>query len=252
MEIAVMLAIVCIHEMGHLFMAMYLKWRIRRIMLWIFGGVMETEEHGNRPIAEEALVVLAGPLQHLFIYLLLLGFGESLLPASVLDIAFQYNIILLLFNLLPIYPLDGGKLLSLVLASVMPYRRAHAATLIFSICCGIVLLVIQLLYFSFVLTTVCLIGFLLVENRLEWKQRYYVFLRFLLKRNELPSFPMTTIQAHKKDRLIDILSLFRRNRLHRIQSKDEGWIISEEALLAKYFSERNHSKTFAEIPTVKK
>ena len=51
-------------------MASYYSWRIPRIMLLPFGGMAEVDEHGNRPLKEEAFVILAGPIQHLWLFLL--------------------------------------------------------------------------------------------------------------------------------------------------------------------------------------
>src|SRR5690625_7588673 len=68
MELSIILAIVLFHELGHFLFARLFHWRIHSIMLWVFGGVMKTEEHGNKPIHEDALVTIAGPLQHIIIY----------------------------------------------------------------------------------------------------------------------------------------------------------------------------------------
>lgn len=79
-DLSIILSIVFIHELGHFLMARHFKWRIRGIMLWVFGGVLDTDEHGNRSIKEEALVTVAGPFQHVIIHLLL--FFLSLYPIS--------------------------------------------------------------------------------------------------------------------------------------------------------------------------
>src|SRR5699024_1387676 len=67
-ELTIILAIVLFYELGHFMMATFFNWRIKSVMLWVFGGVMDTEEHGNKPLHEEALVIIAGPFQHLVIY----------------------------------------------------------------------------------------------------------------------------------------------------------------------------------------
>ena len=65
-ELTMFLIIVLIHELGHAFAASFYSWRIKRISLLPFGGVAEMDEHGNRPLKEEAIVTLAGPLQHVW------------------------------------------------------------------------------------------------------------------------------------------------------------------------------------------
>ena len=71
MELSIILLIVLIHELGHYAMSQVFKWRVESIMLWVFGGVMRTDEHGNSTIFEEALVTIAGPFQHVTIYIVL-------------------------------------------------------------------------------------------------------------------------------------------------------------------------------------
>jgi len=249
MHLAVILAIVFIHELGHVLMAIHFKWRIRKIMLWVFGGVMETEEHGTRPIAEEALVVAAGPFQHVLIFIFLNTLGASILPSSVLDLAHTYNAAILLFNLLPICPLDGGKLMSLVFSSLLPYRKAHAISIVLSALIALVVLAVQLLLYPFVLTACCLILFLLLENQREWKQRYYVFVRFLLKRSEAQGqFKKALISAHSGQPLIQVLSQFRRNRRHVIYVKDASpaGYLSEPDCLNLYFAQNGVRRTAGE------
>src|SRR5699024_2227308 len=121
-ELTVILAIVLFHEMGHFTMATYYNWRIRKVMLWVFGGVMDTDEHGNKPLYEEILVIIAGPLQHIVIYALILCLSlSSLLSPSLIELLVFYNTVLFVFNLLPIWPLDGGKLLFAILSIFMPF-----------------------------------------------------------------------------------------------------------------------------------
>src|SRR5690625_7669936 len=63
MELAIILAIVLVHELRHFLFPRLFHWRIHSIMLWVFGVVMKTEEHGNKPIHEDATVETGGPMQ---------------------------------------------------------------------------------------------------------------------------------------------------------------------------------------------
>src|SRR5690625_1231766 len=109
-DLSIILLIVLFHEFGHYVAAYHFKWRIHSIVLWIFGGVMKTDEYGSKSIKEELIVTLAGPFQHIIIYLIIaiLSF-QPILPHSIVYLIFYYNSIILLFNLLPICPLVGEK-----------------------------------------------------------------------------------------------------------------------------------------------
>src|SRR5690625_4313005 len=118
-QIAIIWTIIIFHELGHILAATYYRWRIQSIVLWIFGGVMKTDEHTSRPLKEDIIVTLLGPLQHLWIYVAIKGFAYyQLLPQEIIEQALFFNTIILLFNSLPIYPLDGGKILLFLLSCI--------------------------------------------------------------------------------------------------------------------------------------
>lgn len=253
MELSIILSIVFIHELGHYVMAKIFNWRIKRIMLWVFGGVMDTDEHGNRPLFEEALVIIAGPLQHVLIFFMvkLMAMG-NLLPMSVVELILFYNTVILLFNLLPIWPLDGGKLLLIFLSYLLPFQNAYHLTIIFSIISCICLLIYQILFLPFTLSFFLVLLFILMENRTEWKQRYYVFIRFLLNRYEgnthIKGIKPITVSAHHS--LMDIFIQFHRERRHPIYvnlSNDSRKAVDESDCLHYYFSEKKYQQTIGEL-----
>src|SRR5690625_7649234 len=69
MELSIILIIVVIHELGHYFMSVFFKWRADSIVLWVLGGVMKTEEHGNNSLWDDAIILIAVRLQNNMIYL---------------------------------------------------------------------------------------------------------------------------------------------------------------------------------------
>lgn len=253
MELLIIISIVFFHELGHFIVARFFKWRIKNITLWVFGGVMNTEEHGNRPLHEEALVIIAGPLQNLFIYLMIYFFSTyHILPVSIIDLIFYYNTAILLFNLLPVWPLDGGKLLFIVLSSLLPYRKAYNYSVIFSMVLSAVILLVQLIFFKFTLSAFFIMIFLLIENHTEWKQRFYVFIRFLLQRYE----GNTTVKAvhplvvSHEEFLMQVFVRFRRDKKHSIYISYPNRareFIDEADCLRSYFYNKDYNMTIGEI-----
>ncbi len=253
MEITIIFLIVIIHELGHYSVAKFFNWRIRRISLWVFGGVMETDEHASKPISQEFWITLAGPLQHVWIHgLLLFCSTNQLLPDYLISLGFQYNTTILLFNLLPIWPLDGGKLMHLLLSSILPFRKAHTTMVQLSIFFALIATVLFLIFYPFTLSTVMLVGFILWENRLEWKRRYYVFIRFLLKRyTEKPNIKRVRPVVVDYDMpLKQVFSMFRRNYYHHIHVKDGAAItelVGENESLHTYFQLKHYQSTIGEL-----
>src|SRR5699024_9791416 len=142
----IILSIVLIHELGHFLMARVLGWRIEKLMLWCLGGVMVTDEHLSRPIYEEFLVVIAGPLQHVVIHIGLCYFGDLLLGEQLLTESYHYDISILLLNFVPLWPLDVGKCVLLGLTSLFPFTTVYQVMLIVSLCFIIGILLVGSLY----------------------------------------------------------------------------------------------------------
>lgn len=114
-------ASVVLHEFGHAMMARQVGISIRGITLFFFGGVAEMDSEPPSPIAE-FLVAIAGPAVS---FLLAIGcfltyglfWGVAISPAAlgVIEYLGLINLALLIFNLVPAFPLDGGRVLRSIL-----------------------------------------------------------------------------------------------------------------------------------------
>ncbi len=132
-EVMMLLLIVFIHEMGHAVCAQHFKWRIKSIQLLPFGGAVETEEYGNKSLKEDLAVVLAGPLQHVWLIgAAFLLYFFTIIPYELYQPFLYMNLMLLIFNLLPIWPLDGGRLLFIGVSLYCTFLEAQKHTLHFS------------------------------------------------------------------------------------------------------------------------
>ena len=104
---------VLLHELGHSYVALRYRIPIAEITLFIFGGVAQMRREPPGPRAE-FLIAIAGPLVSFLLGALLLGMaalteGRGLVALGVL--IGSVNIQLGLFNLIPGFPLDGGRVL---------------------------------------------------------------------------------------------------------------------------------------------
>lgn len=256
-QLFIILFIVLVHELGHYLAAIYYKWKIDYIMLWVFGGVMKTDESSARSIKEECIVTLAGPFQHLIIFLLLIGLSAlQILPESILLQAHYYNGIILLFNLLPIYPLDGGKLLLLIHSSHTSYYVATKRAFYVSMLLCFVMLLMQLIFFPFTMSAFLLCLFLLLENYRALKEHYYSFIRFLISRMNSSihnRIKHKTVQSETA--LIDVFKEFQRNctyQIHVQRNHAPPSIVSEVDCLHVYFTKKQISATMGEVIDINK
>jgi Zn-dependent protease/CBS domain-containing protein len=125
---------VLLHELGHVFAAQRYGVRTRDVTLWPFGGISSMEQMPEKP-AQELVVALAGPAVNVVIAAaILLWLGSRLHPenlAKIDDPAVSLavklagaNIVLVLFNMIPAFPMDGGRVLRDLLAIKIGNARA--------------------------------------------------------------------------------------------------------------------------------
>ena len=103
------------HELSHSVVAVRMGIPVRGITLFIFGGVSQLAQEARRPLTE-FLVAVVGPLSSVVLSLgfyginqLVRGFSDSL--GAISFMLFTINLSLAAFNMLPGFPLDGGRVL---------------------------------------------------------------------------------------------------------------------------------------------
>ena len=119
---------VVLHELGHSLVAMRYGFSIDSITLWIFGGIAALADMPE-DWKQELAIAVAGPAVSLALggacYGLLVAIPEGF-PAARFVVGYLalLNVVLAVFNMLPGFPMDGGRVLRALLARTRPYARA--------------------------------------------------------------------------------------------------------------------------------
>ena len=158
--VAVVLAVfgcVVLHELGHAAAARRFGIPTRDITLYPIGGVARLERMSERP-GEEFWIAVAGPAVNLAIAGLLYGFFAfsgtltQLVPLPLLGLTFLWqlmviNLVLFVFNLLPAFPMDGGRVLRSLLALRMGHLRATQVAVNVGVIMAVLMGLVGTLYF---------------------------------------------------------------------------------------------------------
>jgi Zn-dependent protease len=128
MTALMMFASVLLHELGHSVVALHYKIPVRRITLFIFGGLAQIASEPPSPWSDFA-VAIAGPIVSFALaalFLMLKPVAAASLPFfALVSYLAMINAVLAIFNLIPGFPLDGGRVLrSIVWGATKDMRRA--------------------------------------------------------------------------------------------------------------------------------
>lgn len=215
-------SLILVHELGHYITAYLFHWKVDKIVLYPYGGCSYFEVDLNCPNVQEFIVLLMGPIfQLIFTY-----WAGAYLREMDFSFLLSSSKMLLLFNLLPIYPLDGGKLLFLFLSSIFSYYYALKITFYSSLFNYFLLLFIVIFFYQSVFWMFLFFS-LFFRFWKEQKKGNYLYQKFLLERY-LKSY------SFQKERVITSPSLMKKGYHHVFLVN--GKMVSEKEYLKRYFS----------------
>lgn len=261
LEAVTLFGIVLVHEMGHLAAANGFGWRVREVQLLPFGGVLVVDELGTAPTREELIVSLAGPLQHVWMILVaLLMKWVDLGASSWWDYFIEANLMIGLFNLIPVMPLDGGKVMQSLLGYLLSYHNTilYTAWISMILSLGIIVIAIIQLISGHLPLNILVIGiFLLVSNWYAYRQLPYHFFRFLIGRGNRMSRLLSrgtlaqpiVITRHRT--MAETLKLFMREKYHLIYIVGETGriqaVLPEQQLVSGYLDGKKPGSAVSDL-----
>lgn len=209
-------SLVLVHELGHVCMFLFYKIKINKVIIYPFGGVTKISSIIDIDIDTELIIAIMGVVfQSLFfVFLNCLDLGS--------DLVSMYHFSILVFNLLPIYPLDGFKIFNLYLSKFFSYKLSNIISLIISVIFIFILIIVGFNNYSYYLIiSVLFYNIYIYYKNIDVLYNRFVLERYLYKYN------------FNKYKIIDNIKNMYRNRKHLFISKNG--LVKEDKYLSKVF-----------------
>lgn len=170
---------VVLHELGHSLTALRYGIPVPRIVLLPIGGMAQMARIPKEP-KKELILTINGPLVNFVLAAILWGALQclperpglhffTLNPIDQIRLLFMWNIVMGLFNLLPIFPMDGGRIFRALLAMKLPYAKAtFIAATVAKVLAGLGIAYALLISHDYLLAI--LLTFIWVGGEAEYKQ----------------------------------------------------------------------------------
>jgi len=218
--------IVIIHELGHIFIIKILKYKIIKVDIYPMGGVTTINKKINSGIKQELLISIFGIIFQIILGLIFfLIYKNNLISTNTYELFLNYNKTIIIFNMLPIIPLDGYIFLRSIWELIFPYKKAFYISFIISIIFILLFITFNTLYS---LNNYLIISFLIFKIIITFKNFKYEKYKFLIERH-LFNFKYKKISYENGNDL----GLLKKDTFHYFKNADK--VESEKKLLAKMF-----------------
>lgn len=168
--------IVLFHELGHVFFIKLFKYKIINVTIYPFGGITKVDKDINTPLNKELLIACGGIIFQLILFIII-----YFVPINVItkELLYKYNMSILLFNMLPIIPLDGSIIINSLLNKIFSYKVSYYLYIIISIIFSIFYLLFNYWYS---LNNYLIVSLFIIKTYYAIKNYKYLKTRFLLER----------------------------------------------------------------------
>lgn len=176
-NIIILFLLIIIHEIGHLIVIKIFDYKINKITIYPYGGVIEIEKIINSSIIKDIIISISGVIFQLIGTFILLKL--DFFSIATKELIYNYSLTIAVFNMLPIIPLDGSKTLENILNLCFSYKLSYFLSIVISI-------------FSLGLFLICnyiyslnnyIIGIILITYIIDYIKKYkFHFNKFLLER----------------------------------------------------------------------
>ena len=149
-NLIVFTSIIIIHELGHIITGLHFKYKLDKVIIYPYGGMTKFNTIINTNINKDILVAISGVIvQSIYFILITILYTKGYIREYIYNLFTIYNKSILLFNILPIIPLDGSKIINLILSKYLYYNLSNKLTIIISFITIIIILITRIYEYNY-------------------------------------------------------------------------------------------------------
>lgn len=223
LNLLIFTSLIIVHEFGHYITCLLVRVKVNKIIIYPYGGITKIDDVIDIDFFKELLISISGIImQCIYFFIIYLLYKNYFIRDYTYNLFCNYHYSMLIFNLIPIYPLDGSKILNIVINKIFNFRISNFLLIIISIINMIVILFIYNINYSYIMIIGVLINYLYSYI----KNINYLYNRFLLEKYLYK-------KSYNNKKIINNYNKMYRNTNHII--KNSGKYLKEEDFLSKMF-----------------
>lgn len=245
----VILSAVTLHELSHILTAKIFKLKVEKMIFTPIGEIAVIKELESLNVLKKLLVVFAGPAINIFIVLIFYFIGNE-----KFNLYKNINLSIAFFNLLPIYPFDGGRIIQYILSYNIGVLNANKILIKLSSILSIIIFIlgiIQLILFPYNISLMC-IGFYLIKiNKKEHFNMTFEFYKFIINK-KINKNKISNVKMFLIDKNLCVKNIVRKlcwdyyTVLYVSENNMVKWIITENNII-NYIQIRGINGTIDDI-----
>ena len=228
-NLIVFTSLIIVHEFGHVLVALVLKYKVSNIIIYPFGGIVKLNTIVNTSIYKDLLISISGiVMQILYFFLIYILYKTGIIRDYIYNLFILYHNSMLIFNLLPIIPLDGFKIVNLLLSKFLTFNLANKLSVVISLISIVIFLFSGLFEKNY--SIVLILGVLMKNIYKFYNDISLIYTKFLVERY------LYKIK-YNGTKVIDNENKMYKNKSHFFILN--GRLIGEKAYLANFFQKIN-------------
>ena len=221
-------SLIIIHEMGHIVISKILSYKIDKVIIYPYGGFVKLNTRINTKIENDLLVAISGIImQSIYFGIIFFLYRNGIVREYIYSLFLLYHKSMLIFNLLPIYPLDGAKIVNLILSKYFSFNIANYISIVISLITVIFFLYSDIYENNY--SIILVIGVLMKNIYKFYKDISYIYNKVILERYLFKFNYKKKVIIKNKDKMY-------KNRVHIFN--DNGKLMNEKEYISTFFEKK--------------